>query len=589
MKKLLLFTFLNLFSLTIILAQTTLLTEGFETDGEGSRYTSTTFDDCAAVTSDYFLRTSINPYACANGSFGNALTNLQGSNFWVSEGFDGAIGNSGNSFVTLTLDPLDVTGYSSITVSLFMATGQTGTQWEWADSVKIQSSWDGGSYTTIGQFVGNAEFGGLLQQDTDLDGLANSGAPDITSAFTNFTFNVPGTGTNLSVRIRLAGHDGSEEFAFDQIVVQGSSVPPSNFPPQLASIESSIIVFTEGDAATTVTNSLVVSDPDDTNLDSALVEICTGFTTGEDVLSYTSFGGITGTYDGLTGMLKLKGNTTIANYQSTLRSVQYQNTNTLNPSNIQREICFTVNDGEDDSNTQSRSINIMDVIADPVCIPFIESFETDGEGITYVSNAFNDSPSPEFFFRTNSQPAAHADAVTGIDGSFFWASEDVMSGSNGMVEGIIEFAPLTITGNTSFDFNILMGTSNSNGTRWEQTDNIYLQYNIDGGGWNTFGLFQGDAEFGGDLRVDLDNDPDTTGGGGPYGTIVPNGSIADFNFNFSGSGDEMRVRILVEQDGGTEELVFDHIRISGDVPLVANCNDITVLFRCNRKCFNFTS
>ncbi len=570
MKKFILFAFLHLFSFAFISAQTTLLTEDFESDGEGSRYNSSTFSDC--VNSDYFLWTNDNGPFSGCGSFGSVLSNVQGSWFWVAEDIE-STANPNATFSTLTLNPLNVSGYSGITVSLFMATGRTGSQWEYSDSVKIQAGWDGGGYTTIGQFVGDGEFGGYLRQDTNLDGLADGDAPDITSTFTNFTFNVPGIGTNLTVRVRLAGLDGSEEFAFDKIVIQGSSTPPANYSPILANLESSPLIFTEGDAATNVTAALTITDPDNTELDSAVIQICSGFTSAEDVLTFSPAGGITGIYDNTTGILKLKGNASHADYQSVLRSVQYQNTNTENPSNVQREICFTVNDGTDDSNTQSRKINIMDIITDAVCIPFVESFETDGEGITYVSNTFNDSPSPDFFFRTNTQPSGHTDAVSGIDESYFWASEDIMGGSNGDVPGIIEFAPMTITGNSSFTFQVLMGTSNSTGTRWEQSDNILIQYNIDETGWNTFGLFQGDDPFGGDLRVDTDNDKITAG---PYGATVPNGSVSDFSFNFNGSGDGLKIRMVFEQQGGSEELVFDDIRISGDVPVTATCKNDTV-------------
>ncbi|WP_167612477.1 PKD domain-containing protein [Maribellus sediminis] len=573
MKHFLLLSAIMLLSFVQAFSQTTLLTEGFETDGEGSRYTSTTFSDCTS--SDYFLRTNDNGPFTSCGSFGGVLLNVQGSWFWVAEDIE-STANPNATFSTLTLNPLNASGYSSITVSLYMATGRTGTHWEWGDSIKIQTSWDGGSYTTIGQFVGDGEFGGFLRQDINLDGVADPGASDIPATFTNFTFNVPGIGTNLRVRVRLCGLDGSEEFAFDQIVVQGSSTPPSNYAPVLASIESENLLFTEGDGPLQVSNTITVSDIDDTELDSAVVSICSGFNTSEDVLSFSPIAGIGGIFDPSTGILTFTGTASLSSYQSILRSVAYQNTNTTNPSNSAREICFTVNDGTDDSNTLSRTINIMDVINDEVCIPFAESFETDGEGITYVSNTFNDSPSPEFFFRTNTQPTGHAESVTGIDGSYFWASEDVMSGSNGITPGIIEFAPMTITGNSSFAVSISMGTSNSNGTRWEKTDNIYLQYNIDGAGWNTFGLFEGDDEFGGDLRVDLDNDPDTLGGGGPYGDVVPNGSVSDFDFNFTGSGDVMKIRIMVEQDGGSEELVFDNIRVSGNVTVPALCKDISI-------------
>ncbi|MBN1985433.1 MAG: hypothetical protein JW761_03960, partial [Prolixibacteraceae bacterium] len=275
MKKIILIAFLHLLSFTLITAQTTLLTEDFETDGEGSRYNSTAFSDC--VNSDYFLRTNDNAPFSSCGTFGSVLSNVQGSWFWVCEDIE-SIANPNATFSMLTLNPLNVSGYSSISISLYMATGRTGTQWEQADTIKIQTSWDGGAYTTIGQFVGDAEFGGYLRQDTNLDGLADGGAPDISSTFGNFTFNVPGIGTNLSVRVRLAGLDGSEEFAFDKITVQGSSAPPANYAPILASMETVPLVFTEGEPAVNITGTITVTDPDDTELDSALVQICSGFT-----------------------------------------------------------------------------------------------------------------------------------------------------------------------------------------------------------------------------------------------------------------------------------------------------------------------
>ena len=573
MKKILLLA-VALVVAFVTFGQTVLLTEDFETDGEGSRYLSSTFSNC--TNNDYFLRTNVNPYICSTAGFGNALTNVQGSYYWVSEDIE-SVDNPNGTFATLTLNPLNVSSYSNITVSVFLAEGRAdGIRWETDDVVEIQTSWDGGSYVTIGRFVGDDEFGGYLREDTNLDGVADAAAPTVGLAFTNFTYSVPGGGTNLSVRMYLGGHDGSEELAFDQIVVSGDAGAPANYVPVLANIESAGLIYNEGDAPLTITNALTVSDIDNTNLDSAFVEICTGFSPAEDVLSYSALGGISGSFDSVTGKLKLTGNSSVANYQSVLRSVQYQNTNTTNPSNVTREICFSVSDGTDVSNVAMRTVSLMDVITEEVCLPFAESFEQDGEGISYVSNTFDDSPNPDFFLRTNTQPAGHAESVSGFDGSYFWASEDVISTASGDNPGIIEFAPMNIIGNSSYTFNILMGTSNSNGFRWEQTDNIILQYNIDDAGWNTFGLFQGDDPFGGDLRLDLDNDTDTVGGGGPYGTTVPNGSLSDFEFTFSGTGSEMKIRIVIEQDGGSEELVFDNIRISGDVSEALSCADTTV-------------
>lgn len=576
MNRIILTVSLSLFLSFSLMAQTVLLQEGFETDGEGTRYTSSTFSNC--TDNDYFVRTNLNPYICSTAGFGNELGNVQGSYFWVSEDITSADNPNGTDAV-LTLNALDVTGYSNFTVSMHLAEGRAdGTRWESDDKVLIQSSWDGVNYTTIGSFIGDGTeiIGGNLRQDLNLDGVADASGSIVSTTFTPYTFDVAGGGTNLTVRIKLVDHDASEEFAFDQIVIKANAGPPANFAPVLSGNEGASIQYFEGDSPVTISSSIAVNDADDANLVSATVEICAGYDSGEDVLTFSPVAGIAGVFDSGSGQLKFTGSSTLANYQLILRSVQYQNTNTDNPSNQLREICFSVNDGTENSNVVKRSIAVMDVISEAVCLPLVESFETDGEGIRYISNTFTDFPNSDYFYRTNQQPAGHADAVSGIDGSYFWASEDVISAGSGGLDGIIEFAPINIVGYSNFEFALLMGTSNDNGTRWEQTDNIMLQYNIDNNGWNTFGLFQGDDPFGGALRVDMDNSTDTAGGGGPYGATVPNGNVADFSFEIPGTGNQMKVRIVVQQDGGSEELVFDNIRISGDGPGALSCNNMNL-------------
>ena len=83
MKNHILF-FLFLLAGGILRAQTILYTEGFETNGEGTRYNSNSYTDC--TNSDYFFRTNTNPVtppACG-ATFGSTLTNLQGSFFWAT-------------------------------------------------------------------------------------------------------------------------------------------------------------------------------------------------------------------------------------------------------------------------------------------------------------------------------------------------------------------------------------------------------------------------------------------------------------------------------------------------------------------------
>jgi len=61
------------------------------------------------------------------------------------------------------------------------------------------------------------------------------------------------------------------------------------------------------------------------------VSLTAGFVSGEDILAFTDQNGITGSWNGSTGVLTLTGSATLANYQTALRSVTYLNSSD-NPS-----------------------------------------------------------------------------------------------------------------------------------------------------------------------------------------------------------------------------------------------------------------
>lgn len=144
----------------------------------------------------------------------------------------------------------------------------------------------------------------------------------------------------------------------------GSFVVEINAEPILGSIESSSLIFNSGDSPTSITSSLVISDGNDTNIESATVAITSNFNGPEDVLGFVNQNGITGSYSSSTGILSLSGSATLANYQTALRSVTYQNTDPA-PNTAIRAISFTVNDGDDDSNTETRNIQVVKLNSAP--------------------------------------------------------------------------------------------------------------------------------------------------------------------------------------------------------------------------------
>ncbi|MBL0018905.1 MAG: T9SS type A sorting domain-containing protein [Bacteroidetes bacterium] len=236
LKKVLALGALYLFQASTLLSQTVLNTESFETDGEGSRYTSNTFMDCATE-QDVFMRTNMNPLGaptCGITVFGSALTGITGTFMWVFEDIRGStgacVGCRSAGQITSTL--INITSYGSLQMRINVAcSNNNGARWESADSVNLQASINGGAFRTVGRFMGKGTptVGSNLGIDSNLDG-AITGADPVTNVdqttFATYTFTIPGTGSSLRWRIDADQAGGTEEFAFDNIQILGTVIVP---------------------------------------------------------------------------------------------------------------------------------------------------------------------------------------------------------------------------------------------------------------------------------------------------------------------------------------------------------------------------
>ena len=146
-----------------------------------------------------------------------------------------------------------------------------------------------------------------------------------------------------------------------------------------ALIEGTPLAYTENDGPVAITSTIAISDLDDTHIESAVVVISGNYANGEDVLAFTNQNGITGVWNAATGELTLTGSATLAQYETALRSITYANTSD-NPSAATRTVSFTVNDGDADSNTQSRDIAITPVNDAPV------QAAIEGTALAYTEN-----------------------------------------------------------------------------------------------------------------------------------------------------------------------------------------------------------
>ena len=219
--------------------------------------------------------------------------------------------------------------------------------------------------TRLARLIGS---GGLINSVTSITQTGNNGdsnslvlaaekAGYLWNHWTQYNETTSTAGGNYASRDYYVGainHD--EHWTITAIFTASAS-------PVLAN--GSTLNYTENDSASQVNGSITVNDADTANLQSATVQITGNFQSGgEDILSYTSSGGIGGSFSTDTGILSLSGSASLADYQSVLQSVKYQNTSE-NPSTSARTVSFTVNDGATSSNTVTSTINVAATNDDP--------------------------------------------------------------------------------------------------------------------------------------------------------------------------------------------------------------------------------
>ncbi|RZK99029.1 MAG: hypothetical protein EOO62_25385, partial [Hymenobacter sp.] len=437
-------------------AQTTLQQESFENapgtaasqvDVSGAN-TFTLTTAASGSTDQYYLRTSNAtvgtdaPGFQATGVNGTTLpTNVDGTYYWVGEGVKGSASAAAQATRIggrVTLKSVSIAGYANlkVTVALIIArAGRTYDRMETDDTLRVQVRFNNaGNWLTIGQLVGdNSAAGGASgywrvdagRDGSSIDDVA-ANTQTVGNPFSDFTFDVIGSGSTMQTRIVAAEQGGSEEFAFDNIRVTG--VMSTNQAPVLANIESTTIAYAEGQGATTITNTLTVADQDNTNLTGGTVRFTAGFDNTEDQLLFTNQNGITGSYNTSTGVLTLSGTASLAAYQAALRSIQYQDTDAVDASAGTRTITFSVTDGLSSSLEVSRSITVTPALDAAGRLPYQEDLETNGEGTRYTSNDGLMS-NGRAFIRTNvpSEPngqwhsnGSAATTISGINNSYYW-------------------------------------------------------------------------------------------------------------------------------------------------------------------------
>lgn len=196
--------------------------ESFETDGQGSRYTSSLeFNDS---NSDHWGRTDGSNISNTSGAY----TNMDGTWFWAAEDTDDNGGN-GDKEQTLTIAGIDISTYTNLQFSGLFAAGNEGGPGSGAydapDYIKVQYQVDGGGYID-GMCFGYEEDAGHpynepIGLDADCDGLSDGVAGRLNTTFSNYGFSIPETGSSLDILISVYMDGASEEIALDHLILTG--------------------------------------------------------------------------------------------------------------------------------------------------------------------------------------------------------------------------------------------------------------------------------------------------------------------------------------------------------------------------------
>jgi large repetitive protein len=146
--------------------------------------------------------------------------------------------------------------------------------------------------------------------------------------------------------------------------------------------------YQEGSGELILDSAIAVKDPDSLNLQNATITII-GYQKGQDYLVFADADNITGKFDEETGILKLTGDSSVANYQKALSSIKYRN-DSLDPVASDRTIQFVVNDG--DSNSVIKSITLkVDAVnnAPTVTLDSSQLVYEEGDGSIVIDNGLD--------------------------------------------------------------------------------------------------------------------------------------------------------------------------------------------------------
>ena len=215
MKKFLL-ALLLLFSVTFTFGQIKISEVNFENSGGYS----TSVPEFTDGGTDYFTRTD-------GSNIGGAInfTNIQGNYYFGVQDTDG---DGGPTNLTLNLNNIDVSGFTSLEFRIHIAEDDDGSNQDWdANSyMHITASIDAGANENLIWIEAAGGTNTEPRLDTNFDGTGDG--ITVTDTFAQFTNTISGTGNLLDIEIEFNNLDqGDVDIAIDNIEIWGIPTGPT--------------------------------------------------------------------------------------------------------------------------------------------------------------------------------------------------------------------------------------------------------------------------------------------------------------------------------------------------------------------------
>ena len=191
--------------------------------------------------------------------------------------------------------------------------------------------------------------------------------------------------TNRTITVVVSDGTNSSATATTTITVTSNDAPTLDLDGNVAGNNYSTSFTEDGSAVAVVDTDVTITDGDDTNIESATITLTNAQT--DDVLAAGSLpAGISSNLVG--NVLTLSGSATLAQYQTALQAVTFENTSE-NPNTTNRTITIVVNDGVENSATATTTVTVNAADNDAPTL----DLDDDGTGNDY-STSFAEGDSP---------------------------------------------------------------------------------------------------------------------------------------------------------------------------------------------------